>query len=134
MKKILLIGAGGISLSLGIVGIFVPLLPTTPFLLLSAYCFMKSSSRLHHWLTHHKLFGAYLRNYLRYRAVTPRAKVLSLVLLWSVILVTVIFFITPVWLRVALLLVAAGVSIHLLRLRTLTREMMESRQDDPPPG
>ena len=131
MKKYLLLGAGGVSLSLGIVGIFVPVLPTTPFLLLSAYCFLRSSSRLYHWLTRHKLFGAYIRNYIRYKAITRRAKIISLVFLWAVILSTVFLFIDPVWLDILLVVIAAGVTVHILSLRTLTKEMIAQGQDEP---
>jgi len=125
LKKIILIIAGNISLALGIVGIFVPLLPTTPFLLLSATCFLRSSKRLYNWLTHHKLFGTYIRSYLKYRAISLKAKVLSILLLWIVISTTVFFFINLVWLRVLLVLIAVGVTVHILSLRTLTLEMLK---------
>lgn len=62
------------SLSLGIVGIVLPLLPTTPFLLLSAFCFARSSDRLHDWLLAHRIFGPLLENWRRHRAIARSAK------------------------------------------------------------
>jgi uncharacterized membrane protein YbaN (DUF454 family) len=117
---------GIISVGLGLVGIFVPVLPTTPFLLLAAACFMRSSPRLYDWLIHHKWFGIYIRNYREYRAITLRAKVLALVLLWGVIGATALFAVTLWWVRLLLGIVAVGVTLHLLHLKTLTPEMMQS--------
>ena len=77
--------AGLLCVGLGVVGVFVPILPTTPFLLLAAAAFVRSSPRLYHWLIHHKWFGSYIRSYREYRAITLRAKVVTLTLLWAVI-------------------------------------------------
>ena len=66
------------SLALGIAGVVLPLLPTTPFVLLSAYCFARSSPRLHDWLLAHRLFGPLIRNWQHHGAITPRAKMLAL--------------------------------------------------------
>jgi len=125
MKNWLLIAAGFTSLSAGVVGIFVPVLPTTPFFLLAAACFMKSSDRLYRWLTGHKKFGPYIDNYVKYHAVSKQSKVISILVLWSVMLSTILFGITQLWLRLLLVGIAAGVTIHLVLLKTLTPEMME---------
>lgn len=66
------------SLALGIVGVVLPLLPTAPFVLLSAYCFARSSPRLHDWLLTHRSFGPLIRNWEQHRAIAPRAKLLAL--------------------------------------------------------
>ena len=92
VKKIILVTAGNVFLTIGIVGVFIPLLPTTPFLLLAAACFLRSSDHLYKWLTHHKLFGLYIRSYLKFRAISIKVKVFSIMLLWIVIGSTVIFF------------------------------------------
>ena len=68
---------GFVSLALGIAGVVLPLLPTTPFVLLSAYCFARSSPRMHDWLLSHRVFGPLIDNWQRYRAVTLRAKWLA---------------------------------------------------------
>jgi uncharacterized membrane protein YbaN (DUF454 family) len=65
------------SLALGIVGVVLPLLPTTPFVLLSAYCFARSSPRLHDWLMGHRIFGPLIHNWERHKAISPRAKVMA---------------------------------------------------------
>lgn len=65
------------SLALGIAGVVLPLLPTTPFVLLSAYCFARSSPRLHDWLLGHRLFGPLIANWQRHGAISPRAKLLA---------------------------------------------------------
>lgn len=118
LQRGLLITAGMLSLGLGTVGIFLPLLPTTPFLLLAAACFIRSSDRLYQWLIHHRWFGAYIRNYREHRAMTLRAKVVALVLLWGVIGSSAAFATRARSVRAILLLVAVGVTIHLLHLRT----------------
>jgi uncharacterized membrane protein YbaN (DUF454 family) len=126
MKKILLIIAGNITLSLGVAGIFIPVLPTTPFLLLSAACFLRSSDKLYYWLTHHKIFANYIRSYLKYKAISVRNKIISISALWIVIGSTIIFFIDTLWVRIVLILIAVGVTIYLVNLKTLTKEMVEN--------
>lgn len=128
LRKAALVTAGILAVSLGIVGIFLPVLPTTPFLLLSAACFVRSSDRLYNWLTHHKWFGAYIRNYREYRAVTLKSKIVTLVMLWGVIGYTALGVISNWWLRGLLGVIAVGVTLHLLHLRTLTPEMLQSSQ------
>jgi len=128
IRKWLLVTVGIVSVGLGLLGVFVPLLPTTPFLLLAAGCFMRSSQRLYDWLIHHKWFGEYLRNYREHGAISLRAKVVTLVLLWGVIGTTAWFAVTLWWARVLLGAVAVGVTLHLLRLRTLTPELLQSNR------
>ena len=89
---------------------------------------MRSSQRLYDWRIHHKWFGEYIRNYREYRAIPLRAKVVTLVLLWSVIGTTALFAVTLWWVRVLLGVVAVGVTLHLLHLKTLTPEMMQSNK------
>lgn len=114
----LLRGAGLLTLTLGVVGIVVPLLPTTPFLLLSAACFARSSDRLYHWLMAHRWFGPTIRNYRLHGAVSLRAKVLALALLWGTIGYAAIAVASQWWLRGLLVAIALGVTAHLLHLKT----------------
>jgi len=130
MKKYLLISAGFASLSLGVLGIFLPVLPTTPFLLLSAAFFLKSSKSLYNRLTGHKILGGYIKNYLKYRAVTLKSKIISIITLWAVIGMTVIFFTSNLWLRIALIIIAMSVTAHLIKLKTLTKEMIDKDKAD----
>jgi len=117
--RILLVIAGTVCVGLGIVGIFVPVLPTTPFLLLAAACYARSSQRLHSWLLNNKWFGSYIRNYLERKGITLRAKIITLSLLWITIGVSIAFAVETLALKLILVIIAIGVSIHILSLRTL---------------
>lgn len=116
-----LLVAGSLSVALGVVGILVPLMPTTPFLLFSAYCFARSSDRFHAWLTNHPWFGEYLRAYREKRGMAKRDKVVTILILWLSIGATSAL-VTSSWaIRGILLAVAAGVTIHILRMRSAQR-------------
>ena len=132
MKRIMLLITGNISLAFGIVGIFLPVLPTTPFLLLSATCYVRSSEKLYLWLIHHKFLGLYVRSYIQYRAISMRAKIISISMLWTVILSTVIFFVDLPWLRGLLIMIAVGVTVYLMRIKTLTRQMIDELEGENP--
>jgi len=123
--RVLLAATGILAVGVGTVGVFLPLLPTTPFLLLAAACFIRSSDRLYSWLIHHRWFGSYIRNYREHRAITRRAKIVTLILLWGVIGYSAFAVATTWWWRALLGVVAAGVTLHLLCLKTLKREMLE---------
>lgn len=118
LGKILLIIAGFFCLALGVIGIFVPLLPTTPFLLLAAFCFLRSSRKLYDWLLNHRLFGPVVRNYLINRAVSLKTKIGAMVLLaGSLVLSMVLIARLPV--TIALTVVGLAVGTHILTLKTL---------------
>lgn len=118
VKRGLLTAAGCVSLGLGVVGIVVPLLPTTPFLLLSAACFLRSSKRLSDWLLSHGTLGRYIKDYRAGRGMPLRAKIVALVLLWGTISASAVFVVSALWVRLLLLVVAVGVTVHLLAIRT----------------
>jgi len=124
-RRWLLMIIGMAAVGLGIIGIFLPLLPTTPFLLLAAACFIRSSDRLYQWLIRNRWFGSYIRNYREHRAIPLRAKVIALVLLWTTMIYSVFGLIAHWAVRVILLLIATAVTLYLLRLKTLSREMEE---------
>jgi len=121
IKKYLLIFAGSISLVLGFIGVFLPVLPTTPFLLLSSFCFIRSSKPLYNWLINHKIFGAYIYNYITYRAVKKSAKIGAIIFLWTTLSIS-IFIVSSLHLRIFLVAVGVFVSIHLFTLKTLLKE------------
>lgn len=112
---------GSLSLVLGIIGIFVPLLPTTPFLLLTAALYFKASPRLYNWLISQKHLGPYIRNYRENKAIPLRAKIISMLLMWSTMIYCIFFLIPVVWVKVILFLIAAGVSYHILSFKTLKK-------------
>lgn len=113
-----LIFAGLAAVGIGTVGIFVPLLPTTPFYLLAAACLFRSSDRLYQWLIGNKGCGPYIRNYRENRAIPRHAKILALILLWGTIGHAVFILLNLLWLRILLVAIATGVTIYLLRLKT----------------
>jgi uncharacterized membrane protein YbaN (DUF454 family) len=117
--RILLVIAGTFFVGLGIVGIFVPVLPTTPFLLLAAACYARSSQKFYGWLLNNKLFGSYIRNYLERKGISLRVKVVTLTLLWITIGSSVAFVVETLVLKLILVIIAIGVSIHILSVRTL---------------
>lgn len=118
MKTVYII-LGTLSLGLGILGIFLPLLPTTPFLLLTAALYFRGSSRLYAWLTGHKYLGSYIRNFREHKAIPLRAKIVSVALIWITMLNCIFFLVDPLWLKLLLLVIAVGTSWHILSYKTL---------------
>ena len=117
VKRRILIGAGTLSTGLGIIGIFVPILPTTPFLLLAAACYMRSSERFYRWLIDNRIFGAYVRNYIEGRGMPIKIKISTILLLWLTIALTVAFAVENMVVRIILLCVAVGVTAHIALIK-----------------
>lgn len=114
--------AGVLAVLLGILGLFLPLLPTTPFLLLASWCFARGSDRLHRWLLSHRVFGEYLRNFEAGRGIPLKAKIVATVMLWGSLLLALRRFDSPA-VPTLLVLVGACVSLYLWRfLPTLRLE------------
>ena len=99
-------------------------------MLLSAACFLRSSNRLYGWITSHRRLGPYVRNYLKHRAVTVQSKIAGIALLWGVILTSALVFADALWIRLILLVVAIGVTIHLVSMKTLTKEMLSEEEEE----
>jgi uncharacterized membrane protein YbaN (DUF454 family) len=112
---------GGIFLALGIVGIFFPVLPTTPFLLLSASCFLRSSKTAYRKLMTNKVLGKYIFHYRITKAVPLTSKIAALSLLWLGILFSV-YIVPLLWVKILLLVIAACVTLHIASLKTMTKE------------
>ncbi len=107
--------AGAIAVLLGILGIFLPLLPTTPFLLLASWCFARGSDRLHGWLLSHRVFGEYLRNFEAGRGIPLKAKIVATVMLWGSLLLGMRRF-EGLLMPALLVLVGACVSFYMWRV------------------
>jgi len=129
MRKTLLIICGSLFLGLGVLGVVIPLLPTTPFLLLSAACFYKGSKNLYQRLITHRFLGRYIYCYRTYRAISLWSKISTLLLLWTVIGSSIIFFTEHLWVRLLLLVVAIGVTTHVGSLHILTLNMICEYED-----
>ena len=116
MKTVCII-LGTVSLALGIIGIFLPLLPTTPFLLLTAALYFRGSPRLYQWLLNHKCLGPYIRSFRENKAIPLRAKIISLLLMWGTMVYCIFFLIPLTEIKIALFLVAVGVTWHILSFK-----------------
>ncbi len=127
--RVLLLAAGTLCVALAILGIFLPLLPTTPLLLLAAWCYARSSERFYRRLLANRWLGPYIRNYREGRGMTAKAKASSLLVLWLVMLVTIVIVNQVWWVCLLLITIAAGISIFLLRLPTFRNG---SAEEDPP--
>ncbi len=112
ITRILLMIAGGISLFLGILGVFLPLLPTTPFVLLTAICWARSSEKFHSWLVNHKLFGKMVTDWEAHRIIPLKAKWLSTIMMNGMILISAFFLVNSPW-WAKLLMIATGVSVSI---------------------
>jgi uncharacterized membrane protein YbaN (DUF454 family) len=119
LKKALFVILGSLFLLLGLIGIVLPVLPTTPFLLLAAACYLRGSDKMYKWMMNNRYFGEVIRNYMEQRGIKPRQKAFALFMLWFFIILTIMFFIHNLLLRIVLLIVAVAVSAHLLKLKNL---------------
>ena len=115
--KVLLISIGTFFVGVGIVGIFVPIIPTTPFLLISAALYAKSSARFYDWLINNKIFGQYIKNYREGKGIPLRLKIITITLLWITIGCSAAFAVDIFWVRIMLIIIAVGVTIHIIRIR-----------------
>lgn len=118
MLKVVCIAAGSVCTALGVIGIFIPVLPTTPFLLLAAFFYFRGSKRLYRWLTENRILGKYIRDYMEKRAMPLHAKIIALILLWVSIPVCIFFHIPYLWADILLAVVLAAVTAHILLLGT----------------
>ena len=117
--KYVLAFLGTLSLAFGVLGIFLPVLPTTPFLLLSAALYLRSSRRLYNWLMSHRHLGPYIKNFREHKAIPLRVKIVSVSLVWITLLYCTFFIAQTWWMRVIFISIATGVSIHILHFKTL---------------
>jgi len=126
MTRWLLMLLGWLAVLLATLGVVLPLLPTTPFLLLAAWCFARSSPRFHHWLLYRSWFGGYLRHWQQHRALPPGAK-------WKAVLLIVLTFAVSLWLvklwcvRGVLLVMLVALLTFVLRLPVIDREQQKTR-------
>ena len=127
LARVLLVVGGTVCVALGILGIFLPVLPTTPFLLLAGICYARSSKRFYHWLMTNRWCGEYIRNYREGRGIPLKQKVLTILLLWLTIGYAAGFVVSLWWVKLVLLAIAVGVTIHLAKLKTFRPETQSHR-------
>jgi uncharacterized membrane protein YbaN (DUF454 family) len=126
MKKAAYGSLGFIFMVLGITGIFLPVLPTTPFMLLASFFFLRSSERMHRWITNHKVFGPPIKNYMEHRGMRKSTKVKAVSTLWLSLGLS-IYIVKNLYVDVLLIFIGIAVSLYLLSLKTLTEEYPRSQ-------
>ena len=130
VRRVLYFSAGSLSVAAGLVGIVVPLLPTTCFLLLSGWCFSRSSRRAERWLYENSLFGRHLSDYRNRGIITSQVRRRSLTTLWVFIGLSAFLLAARLWVVALLLVVACAVTIHLYSLPTETAGCSTQRVPD----
>lgn len=117
-RRILYIILGSLFLILGAVGVFVPLLPTTPFWLLTCWFYIRSSGKLYNRAMNNRYFGSYIRNYMVDKAIPLRSKIISVAVMWLSAIFTSLFLVGMLWVKILLILISIGVTWHILSFPT----------------
>jgi len=120
-KRIIYSIVGYVSLTLGIIGLIFPILPTTPFLLVAAACFARNSEKAYNWLIHNRIFGKFIRDYRAGKGIPIKVKIYTLFFLWITIFIS-IFFISIFWIQILLFVIASLVSIHIIMIKPKSRK------------
>ena len=128
VKRIVFLALGSFFVGLGALGIFLPILPTTPFLLLAAYFFARSSNRLYRWLMKTPLLGDYIRHYREGGGVPVQKKVIAILFLWLMLGYTAIAVVNPWWGKTLLFAAATGVSYHIIKIKTAALAVKEDKE------
>jgi uncharacterized protein len=119
--RALFLVAGTVALGLGIVGVFLPVLPTTPFVLLAAACYARGSRRFHQKLLANRTFGPIIVEWERYRSIPYRTKLAAVVLMSLTMAISIVFFVRPVWLKAVLAVMGIALALWLYRLPSRDR-------------
>ena len=127
MKRLAILTLGCISLAVGVIGIFLPLIPTTGPLLLAAVCFDRSSPRFHSWLMNNRYLGGYIKNYREGRGLPMMQKVCTIGLLWTTITLSIVFAVDAIWGKALLAIIAIAVTVHVATLPTYKPEPASER-------
>ncbi|MFZ2322747.1 MAG: YbaN family protein [Ignavibacteriaceae bacterium] len=131
LLKYFYLTSGFILVAIGVAGIFLPILPTTIFLILASVCFLKSSPKANDWLKSHKLLGGYIDNYQNKTGLTLKAKMSNIILLWLSISISAFFLIDKLFVQIILFGVAISVTIHILMIKTKqleTKKLIKSNK------
>jgi hypothetical protein len=132
IKRYFFVTVGSVSVGLGVIGIIVPVLPTTPFLLLGAACYLRGSQRLYDRLLCNRFLGCYIRNYMEGRGIPLKMKIWTLVLLWAVMISTAVLATGSLTVRIILGVILVGVSIYILSRKTAAGCVGPGESEKPP--
>ena len=110
--------SGFVLVAIGVIGIFLPLLPTTIFLILASICFVKSSPKANTWLKNHKYLGGYIDNYQNKTGLTRNNKIVNIITLWVSISLSAFLLTDEKYIKIILFVIAIGVTIHILMIKT----------------
>lgn len=129
MKRVLFIIVGSLAVGLGIIGIFLPVFPQTPFFILAAFCYVRSSEKLYNWLLSRKFFGENVENYMKYRAISKKAKTVMFCTIWIPVTISFILF-NDVILRIILIVAGAAMTIMIHKIKTLEDLDIEEEKEE----
>lgn len=118
LKRLFFFSLGVTLFGIGAVGVVVPVLPTTPFVLASFFCFGKSSKKAERWISNNRYFGSYIENYKTKKGVPLDIKIKSVVFLWIMLILSGIFFFNQFYIFLLLIIVGIAVTAHILLLKT----------------
>lgn len=118
MKRVLFVIAGSLAVGLGVIGIFLPVFPQTPFFILAAFCYVRSSEKLYNWLLNRKFFGENVENYMKYRAISKKAKKVMYLTMWIPVAISFVFL-DDLVMRIVLLVAGAAMTIMMHKVKTL---------------
>ncbi|MDZ7653177.1 MAG: YbaN family protein [Burkholderiaceae bacterium] len=119
--RLLFLVAGSICVALGVIGLFLPLLPTTPFLLLAAACYARGSQRFYDWLLANRTFGPLIHEWRTHRSIPYRTKVSAIALMSATLGISIVFFVDPLWLKLLLAAMGLGLAIWMYRMPSRDR-------------
>jgi len=123
VTKGILVVSGTFFLVLGIIGIFIPLLPTTPFLLLTAACYIRGSKTFYNRLIKNRWLGEYIKNYQEGKGIPLTVKIISIIFLWITIVFSTVIIVANIFIRIILIIIAIGVTTHILTIRNLEKNI-----------
>ncbi|MBN2434742.1 MAG: YbaN family protein [Spirochaetes bacterium] len=129
MRNLLLMTIGTLAVLLGLLGIILPGLPTTPFLLLSSFCFLKSSPKLYNKLHTNRITAPYIKPFTTYKAISLKGKFLSVISMWTVMFFSCFFFIDNNYIKFIIIICGIAVAIYILKYPTLTKEIIEKHKN-----
>lgn len=124
IKKTIYIFLGTLSLILGVAGIFIPVLPTTPLLLLASVCYLRSSKTMYNWLINNKMLGKYIYCYMNYKAIPKTTKIGAIIFLWLTLSISILLM-QSMFIKMFLVLVGIAVTWHVTTIKTLSVEELK---------